>query len=111
MSTQFKNRRINVSVGRTIKFGHDFEFYRCDIGMEADIPDGMERADAHNQIFKELMEDLMYKEAVIKASGKDLSSMDMLVDLLKNILNENKHKENKNTHNENFNIDVPSHIR
>jgi len=93
MSTiEFKNRRISASVGRTIKFGKDYEFFRFELGMEADIPDEVDREEAHNQLFKELMEDAVNREAVVKAVGSDVSAMDMLVTLLKGLL---KNKQEK----------------
>ena len=92
---EFKNRRVSVSVGRTIKFGNDYEFFRFDLGMEADIPDDVSREEAHNQLFKELMEEVVNREAIVKAIGNDMSAMDMLVTLLKGLLKNKNIKQNK----------------
>jgi len=107
---QFKNRRVSASVGRTIKFGNDYEFFRFDMGMEADIPDDVDRNEAHNELFKELMEDAVNREAIIKTVGNDLSAMDTLVSLLKGLV-KNKQKQEEITNVDKTAFDLPPEFK
>jgi len=111
LKTAFKNRRISVSVGRTIKFGNEYEFFRFDVGMEADIPDDADRVEAHNELFKELMEDVINREAVIKAVGNDVSAMDTLVTLLKGLVTNKQDRSKDNVNINKTTFDLPPEFK
>jgi len=90
---QFTNRRITASVGRTLKTdANKFEFIKFNLGFEGDISDEVDRSVAHDQIFRELMTELITREAVIKASH-NLDSIDQVARLLRGIMEDLEHKK------------------
>jgi hypothetical protein len=93
---EFKNRRVTASVGRTIKAGRDYEFFRFEVGMEGDIEDDVDRAEAHNQLFKEMMTEVIHREAAIRAVGSDSNAMDQLILLLRSLLASRTNNEETN---------------
>ena len=81
----FKNRRVSASLSRTLKTDDQkFEFIKFSLGFEGDIGDGVDRSSAHDQIFKEMMGELVVREVAVKAEH-DLAGIDEVVTILKNI--------------------------
>jgi hypothetical protein len=81
----FKNRRITAMVGRTLKTNADkFEFLKFALGFEGDIADDVDRSLAHDQIFQEMMNEAVLREAAIKAAYK-VDEIDQIVRILKSI--------------------------
>lgn len=81
----FNNRRVTAMVGRTLKTSSDkFEFLKFSLGFEGDIADDVDRSLAHDQIFAEMMNEAVLREAAIKAAYK-VDEIDQIVRILKNI--------------------------
>lgn len=65
-----KNRRIDVRVGRTINTG-DYESYRIDVGLAADIEDGKPLNDAYHELFAEAGKQLLVNSESAKGNKRE----------------------------------------
>jgi hypothetical protein len=85
---ELKNRRIGVKVGRTIKDGEKYEFYKFELSDEGDIPkeiaDDEQARAIRDEMFRNLNEEAIVREAAIKAIH-DKGAIDKIVVLLRKI--------------------------
>lgn len=62
----FTNRRITKRIGLTLSTDINFESMRSDIEMSVDIPDGVNRAEASDALYNDLISDLKEDSARLK---------------------------------------------
>jgi hypothetical protein len=97
----FTNQRVGAWIGRTLKTDiKDFEFIKFGVSQEADIPDGADDKEARGQIFRKLMEDIAFREVLIRSSyGKD--DMAEIVRLIEGIVADAKREKQMEDDNDN----------
>lgn len=89
----FTDRRVTAFIGRTLKTDAvKFEFIKFGLGFEGTIGDGVDRSAAHDQIFKDMMTEVILREAAIK-TAHDVDNIDHIVRLLKNIQKDAEQKQ------------------
>jgi len=88
---KLKNRRTGVKVGRTIKDGEKYEFYKFELFDEGDLPeeiaDDEQARHIRDEMFRYLNEEAIMREAAVKAI-QDRGAMDKIVTLLRRIFSE-----------------------
>jgi len=65
-----ENRRLKVNVGRTINTGN-FESFRVDVGLEADIEDRVSFNEAYAELFSEVSKQLMVASETAKGKREE----------------------------------------
>ena len=65
-----ENRRLKVSVGRTINTG-DYESFRVDVGLEADIDDKTPFNEAYADLFSEVSKQLVVASETAKGKKSE----------------------------------------
>ena len=84
---QFTDRRISVKIGRTIKDSADkYEFTKFDLSVEATIPDGVDRQKASDVLFRDIMQESLARETVIRAARGNSEALDKIVKILQDIM-------------------------
>jgi len=85
---ELKNRRVEAMVGRTIKHGERYEFYKFELKDGGDLPQEFasdeEARVVRDELFKQLNEEALMREAAFKAI-QDSSTIDKIVRLLRSI--------------------------
>ena len=82
---EFKNKRVTVKVHQTIKYGDKFgEFFKFELGEEADIADEVDSREARGELFRNLVEESTIREAAIKAIH-DKSQLDKIIEWLQKL--------------------------
>jgi len=65
-----ENRRLKVNVGRTINTG-DYESFRVDVGLEADIDDKTPFNEAYADLFSEVSKQLVVASETAKGKKSE----------------------------------------
>ena len=65
-----KNRRLKVSLGRTLNMG-DYESYRVDVGLEADVEDGRPFNESYQELFEEVSKQLIVATETAKKKKEE----------------------------------------
>ena len=81
---EFTNRRVGVKIGRTIKTSPtEYDFFKFDLESSGDIPDGVDKQKAWEQLFKETLGEVSLREAIVRAVGTNKEALEQVVQLLK----------------------------
>ena len=85
---ELKNRRTGVKVGRTIKDGEKYEFYKFELFDEGDLPeeisDDEQARSVRDELFRNLNEEAVMREVAVRAI-QDKGAIDKIVVLLRRI--------------------------
>ena len=83
-----EDRRISVSVFRTIKVGRPegMEFTKFNVAEEVTIPEDQDPALARRQLFTNLLNEAAVYESVVKAAGGNENKINQIIRLLARIL-------------------------
>lgn len=65
-----KNRRLKVSLGRTLNMG-DYESYRVDVGLEAEVEDGRPFNESYQELFEEVSKQLIVATETAKKKKEE----------------------------------------
>jgi len=70
-----KNRRLKVNIGKTINTGN-FESFRVDVGLEADIDDQVPFNEAYSELFMEVSKQLTVASETAKLKTEKAPTRD-----------------------------------